>query len=400
MAYTGCPDLKKRFFGEYGVMRRKNLYLMTILSCVASLALQAADVPVLPIGSAAPDFSLPGVDGKTYALKDFSSAKVLLIAFISNHCPEAQAYEDRLIKLTNDYKDKGVTVVAINPNSPKGVRLDELGYTDLDDTFESMKIRAAYKKFNFVYLDDGETQKVSLTYGPRVTPHYFVFDAERKLRYEGRMDDNNREEYVKVHDLQNALDAVLSGKEVAVKSTKTAGCSTKWADKQPSVVAWNEKVAAEPVTVELIDADGLKTLRKGDPEKLRLVNFWDTGCGPCIAEMPELVTINRSFRHRAFEFITVSTNKPDEKADALTILKKKQVSTKNYVFGDVDGYKLRAAFDPEWDASNPYTMLIGTKGEVLYKANGRIDGVELKRAIVKALKELNHGLVMDPPKKK
>jgi thiol-disulfide isomerase/thioredoxin len=129
------------------------------LSCFAAVfATRAADVPTLAIGSPAPDFSLPGVDGKTYSLKDFAAAKVLLVAFTSNHCPEAQAYEDRLIKLTNDYKDKGVAVVAINPNSPKGVRLDELGYTDLDDTFASMKIRAEYKKFNFPYLDDGETQ--------------------------------------------------------------------------------------------------------------------------------------------------------------------------------------------------------------------------------------------------
>ena len=111
-------------------------------------------------------------------------------------------------------------------------------------------------------------------------------------------------------------------------------------------------------------------------------------------------TIDRSFRHRAFEFITVATNKPDEKADVMTILKKKQLSNKNYLFGDVDGYKLRAAFDREWDAANPYTLLIGAKGEVLYKANGPIDALELKRAIVKGLKELNHGLVMDLPKKK
>src|SRR5579862_270272 len=380
-------------------MRFAHRFALFAAALVFSLC--AAEFPTLAIGSPAPDFSLPGVDGKTYSLKDFAAAKFLLVAFISNHCPESQAYEDRLIKFTNDYKDKGVAVVAINPNSPKGVRLDELGYTDLDDTFESMKIRAAYKKFNFPYLDDGATEEASKLYGPRVTPHYFLFDSERKLRFCGRMDDNNREEFVKVHDLRNAIDALLEGKEIAVKTTPTAGCSTKWAGKEKEVKAWMDKVAAEPVTVDLIDADGLKALRKNEGSgKLRLVDFWDTGCGPCIIEMPELVKINLSFRHRAFDFITVATHKPDEKPDVTTVLTKKHASNKNYLFGDVDGYKLRAVFDPDWDASNPYTVLIGAKGEILYKANGPIDPIELKRAIVKALKELNNGAVMDPPKKK
>ncbi len=369
------------------------------LSCVVS-RINAADIPTLPIGSPAPDFTLKGVDDKMYSLKDFASAKILLIAFTSNHCPEAQAYEERLITLTNDYKDKGVAVVAINPNSPKGLRLDELGYTDLGDTFEEMKIRSAYKKFNFPYLDDGEKEDVSKAYGPRVTPHYFVFDAERKLRYCGRMDDNNIEKYVKVRDLRNALDEMLAGKEVTVKTTHTSGCSTKWATKEDNVKEFMDNLAKEPVDVELIDEAGVKALRKNDSGKLRLIDFWDTTCGPCIRELRDLVTINRQYRHRAFEFIAVATNKPSEKGDVLEVLKRFQLSNKNYLFGDVDTYKLKAAFDPDWDAANPYTLLIGTKGEILYKANQPVNTLELKRIIVKALSELNNGLVMDPPKKK
>ncbi len=374
----------------------KSAALIFVLSAAVA---GAADVPTLAIGAAAPDFSLKGVDDKTYTLKDFASAKILLIAFTSNHCPEAQAYEERLKKLTSDYKDKGVAVVAINPNSPKGLRLDELGYTDLGDTFEEMKIRAKHKQFNFPYLDDGETQETAKKYGPRVTPHYFVFDAERKLRFCGRMDDNNREEFVKTHELRDALDAMIAGKEVEVKTTKTAGCSTKWLEKSGGVQAYMEKLDKEEVSVEPIDAAGLTALRKNESGKLRLVDFWDTGCGPCMAEFHELVTINRMYRHRAFELVTVATNKPDEKGDVLEFLKLKHASNKNYVFGDVDGYKLRAAFDKDWDAANPYTLLIGTKGEILYKANGVFDVLELRRAIVKGLKELNKGAVMDEKKK-
>ncbi len=386
--------------GLFSLSRRTAGAALIIFSSFVFMPLNAGDIPTLAIGSPAPDFSLPGVDGKTHSLKDFASAKILLIAFTSNHCPEAQAYEDRLIAIASDYKDKSVAVVAINPNSPKGLRLDELGYTDLGDTFEEMKIRAEFKKFNFPYLDDGEKEEVSKAYGPRVTPHYFVFDSERKLRYCGRLDDNNREEYVTIRDLRNALDDLLAGKEVKVKTTPTNGCSTKWATKEDNVKAWMDKIAKEPVEIAAIGADELKALRQNESGKIRLVDFWDTTCAPCMLELPELVTINRMYRGRRFEFIAIATNKPDEKDDVLDVCKRFQMSNKNYVFGDVDTYKMKAAFDPDWSAANPYTVLIGAKGEILYKANKPVEPLELKRAIVKALKELNRGVVMDVNKKK
>jgi len=135
-------------------------------------------------------FCLPGVDGRTHCLRDYAASKVPVIAFTCNHCPTAQLYESRLKRLAADYADKGVTIVAIQPNSPKAVRLDEMGYTDVGDSFEEMTLRGAYRHFNFPYLYDGETQKVSRAYGPSATPHLFIFDGERKLRYQGRIDNN------------------------------------------------------------------------------------------------------------------------------------------------------------------------------------------------------------------
>ena len=112
-------------------------------------AIPYQETPTLAIGSKAIDFKLPNYDGKFYSLKDFASAKVLVIIFTCTHCPTAQAYEDRMIKVTNDYKAKGVQVVAISPNSPNGLLLEELGYSDLNDDFENMKIRAKEKQYNF-----------------------------------------------------------------------------------------------------------------------------------------------------------------------------------------------------------------------------------------------------------
>ena len=202
----------------------------------AALTVQAIDPKTLEIGAKAPDFKLMGTDGKTYSLARFSKSKVLVVVFTCNHCPTAQAYEDRIIRLTNDYKAKGVQVVAISTNDPSAVRLDELGYTDLSDTFEEMKIRYKAKKYNFPYLYD-ETQEVAQAYRAACTPDFFVFDAHRKLAYRGQLDDSRPKNGLPVtgEDLRNALDLILSGQSAPAEQRPSIGCNIKWhAGKEPS----------------------------------------------------------------------------------------------------------------------------------------------------------------------
>lgn len=173
----------------------------------------------MPLGTAAPPFSLPGVDARTYSLDSFADAKLLVVVFTCNHCPYAIACEDRLIAIQNDYRDKGVQLVAINPN-------DAEKYPD--DSFDKMKERAADKSFNFPYLRD-ETQEVARAYDAACTPDIFVFDADRKLLYNGRIDDNWKEpENVMRHELRELLDAALHGETVDFAHTPSMGCSIKW----------------------------------------------------------------------------------------------------------------------------------------------------------------------------
>lgn len=368
-------------------MKRIILLLAFWLSaCVCGLA-ETKPVETLALGAAAPAFALRGVDGRVYRLRNFARAKVLVVVFTCNHCPTAQAYEERLKKLSAEYRPKGAMLVAISPNDNKSVRLDELGYTDLGDSLAEMKIRARDRQFNFPYLYDGDTQQVSRAYGPVATPHAFVFDAARKLRYVGRIDNSERESLVKRNDLREAVDALLAGREVEVSQTKSFGCSVKWAGKVETVKNFMDKLAAEPVTVEMADAEAMRALRQNKSGKLRLVNLWATWCGPCRTEFPELVTINRMYRHRAFEMVTVAANFPDEQKEVLAFLQQQQASNRNLLFADTDKYKMMEAFDPEWNNAVPYTMLIGTSGEVLYKVQGPVDPLELRRAIVKNLKE-------------
>lgn len=350
-----------------------------------SLFMQAVpptDPPTLGIGTKAPDFSLPAVDGKTYSLGDFSSARILVIVFTCNHCPTAQAYEDRIKQLASDYKPKGVQLAAIMPNDPGSVRLDELGYTDLGDTFEDMKIRAKDRQFNFPYLYDGETSATAMKYGPKATPHVFIFDKDRILRYTGRIDDGEKPGTAKTHDVRNALNALLEGGEVPIPLTKTFGCSIKWPEKEESaakaLAAWDK----EPVSIDDLSIADLKKLLKNETVEYKLINVWATWCGPCVTEFPHLIEMNRMYRNREFEMITISMDEPSRKDKALYFLNKKHASMTNYIYSGTDKYAFIEAFDKSWDGALPMTLLVAPGGEVVYKKMGEIDPLTVKRAVV------------------
>jgi len=370
-------------------MRGMNPFRATLLLMLAMVcpALAAENPRTLALGATAPDFNLPGVDGRDWALKDFANSKVLVVIFTCNHCPTAQYYEERIKRIATDYKAKGVALVAISPNDPKSVRLDELGWTDLSDSFAEMKIRAKDQEFNFPYLYDGETETVSRAYGAVATPHAFVFDAARKLRYAGAIDDSERVAKVTKHYLRDALDAVLADKEPPAAQTKVVGCSVKWAGKEAQVRTYMEKLAAEPVTLGKADADTLSALRKNGSGKFRLVNFWATWCAPCVAEFHEFVEVNRMYRHRDFEFVAVSLNQPDEEKRVLDFLKSKQASNHNLIFASAGREPLINAFNPQWQGEVPYTVLLDPEGKVIYSQTDSVDFLALKRAIVKALNE-------------
>ena len=356
--------------------------LLPVLLWAAVDGRALAEPATLEIGSPAPDFNLPGVDGRSYKLSDFSDAKVLVVVFTCNHCPTAQAYEKRINALANDYRGKGVALVAISPNDPQAVRLDELGYTDLSDSFEEMKIRAKDHKFDFPYLYDGADEKVSRAYGPTATPHVFIFDQDRKLRYVGRIDNSEKPDKVTSSDTRNAIEALLSGRKVPVERTKTFGCSIKWSDKRASVKSAFQEWAKEPVSLQPIDEKGIAALMRNGSKKLRLINVWATWCGPCVVEFPELVTINRMYRGREFELITISADTPENREQALAFLKKQQASATNYIFNIDDKYKLVEAVDKEWPGALPYTILVEPGGKIIYRVQGELSPLELKKAIV------------------
>ena len=372
-----------------------------------ALSLSAADgekVSPLEIDSAAPDFKLPGVDGKDHTLADYADADVLAVLFTCNHCPSAQGTESRYKKLVADYAKAGASfqMVAISPNDPLSVRLNELGYAVYNDTLEEMVKHAKAEEFNFPYLYDGETQSVARAYGCVATPHVFIFDKERKLRYQGRFDDSKfgDDSTVKIEDARLAIDALLAGKPVENPTTRAHGCSTKWAYKRDLVTKYDEEFEAKEVSLDMISAKGVEALVANNTDKLRLINLWATYCGPCLAEMPHLVEIGRQFETRGFDMITISLDDPSMNEEALKILKRNHAAlprlteqtvkeegrnTNNYLWAGGDADALAEVLDEEWEGGAPYTLIIAPGGEIIYRQADEIDPDTVKRFIVDKL---------------
>jgi peroxiredoxin len=382
-------------------MNLKPLLLGWLVALLSPLT-AAEPPPVMAIGAKAADFKLPGIDGKTHALGDFAEAKVLVVMFTCNHCPEACAAAPRMAALDADYRDKGVAFVAINGNHPDALRPDELGYSPYNDSFEEMKPFATEYGWKFPYLYDGETQKVTTSYGAQATPHVFVFDEKRTLRYNGRMDDAGRKSGpVGKSYVVDAIDALLAGNEVEVKTTRAVGCSTKWLDKRESVKADQAKWEALEVELDSLDAAAAAKLRENKTGKLRIVNLWSTTCGPCVAEFPALVETGRRFQNRPVELITISLDPPADREKVRKFLKSRHAAvpprtkesvlkegrtTNNYLFeGNPDD--LAEALDPKWGGALPLTLLVAPGGEIVWRSNDEIDAVALRRAVVGWLDE-------------
>jgi thiol-disulfide isomerase/thioredoxin len=283
-------------------------------------------------------------------------------------------------------------VVAVSPNDPLSIRLDELGYTDLGDTLDDIRIRARERGFKFPYLYDGETQAMSLKYGPIATPHVYVFDKARKLQFSGRIDDKEDPSKATTHDTRDAIDALLAGNPVAVPTTKVFGCSVKWADKRGSVADGLKKWAAEPVSLEVAGDAAIKEIVKNPTDKLRLVNVWATWCGPCVTEFPDLVALHRTYRGRKVEVVTISADQPDKKDAALEFLKKEQASSRNVLFEKGDPYALIELVDPEWRGALPHTILIAPGGKIIQRSEGAFDLLKVKKGIVGYLGRYYHSV--------
>jgi peroxiredoxin len=348
----------------------------------AKKGIQPNEHPVLAVGSSIPDFNLPGVDGKMHKPGEWASAKVLAIVFECNHCTTSQLYEGRLEKIVADYKSKGMAIVSINPNNPKSVRYDEMGYTDMNDSLAEMKTRMQFRGFQWPYLYDGETQEVANKFGVVATPHIYLFDKDRKLQYEGRIDDNQREDLVKVQDARNALDAMFAGKPVAVTDTKAFGCTTKWLAKSGDIDQEMNRFKAAPVTIEAATADQVKTLRANATDKPTLLYVYPSKCATCAADFPDVMkTYWMYHKERGFDLTTIAEGPAADESAVLEMLKGQLAWNPNKLYTG-DHASLQTALGVTWKAGTPLTLVIAPGGKIVYQKDGKADILQARRQVL------------------
>jgi peroxiredoxin len=363
----------------------RRLLLLAVMAA-SCFACGPSGPPGRVIGSPAPDFTLPGADGRTHSLADYAGSPVLVFVLTCNSCPVSQLYESRIQKLHEDYRGRGVAVVAVNANEPAAMRLADLAYTDAGEALEDMRSRAEHRHLDYPYLSDGEAQALTRRLGVTALPHAFVFDRARTLRYEGRIDDNTRESLVQSRYVRDAIDALVAGGRVPLAHTAVEGCPVKGLTR-PGPDADLARFEQAPVPLQMAGAGELQRLRKNGTGKLLLINFWATWCAPCASEFPDLEATYRRFEPRGLEFVTVSVNDPAERPAVQQFLDSQHASHDNRLFATPDVYGLQAAFDPEMPAPVPFTLVLAPNGDVVYQELGELTLAKLRRAILANLPE-------------
>ncbi len=361
-----------------------------LLSCGASqvnfkadpTALAEQEVQILSLGDDMPSFNLIDATNQNWFSSKNLEGNPSVIIFMSNHCPISQGYEERMQKLASDYADKGVQVVAISPNSPLAISSEDLEYSDVGDTYDEMVIRARDRDFSFPYLYDGDDHQVSIQFGPKVLPHAFLFDKEGKLKYNGLLDNAYQTGRANAERLRSAINSILENRSIIRAETVPFGCKVKWSwlieEKASKDTLWQQK----PVSLQTINADSLKTLLTNFSHRARLFNFWATWCAPCKKELPEIVEMQRRYRDRPLEVITVCLDKVEKADEALVFLDFIHAAGPNFLVAEENQEKLVEKIDPEWDGTLPHTMLVEPYGEITTRWQGAIDPLDVRQTVV------------------
>ena len=335
----------------------------------------------LEIGSPAPDFDLPGVDGQCWRLADFVMRRSWRSSSPATTARPLKPTRTESSSCIEDYKDRGVSLVAISPNDPQALRLDELGYTDVGDSLEDMKIRAKDRGFQFPYLYDGETQAVSAAYGvlrhaPRL---HLSTQVASCAMWDGLTTRTSRRPTS--HDARNAIDAMLAGRPVPVATT-SASAAPPSGPTSGSPHGRASRPGARGGRTRTDRPGRRPELAANDTEKLRLVNVWATWCSPCVAELPELTADASHVSPPQVRIDHDQRGRPRQGQEALEMLKEHHVSCKNYLFDSDDRYQLMEALDKESPGPVPYTVLIAPGGKVIYRHDGPLEPREVRKAVV------------------
>ncbi|MBL8203190.1 MAG: redoxin domain-containing protein [Blastocatellia bacterium] len=345
--------------------------IVFVATLVLLFSLSTFSQPVkLTVGQAAPDFALKDTTGKAHSLKAYRGQTVV-IGFVGTKCPIANAYITRMNGIAAEYKARNVVFLGINSNVNEPLKL--------------VKEHAAKSKYVFSILKDN-SHVIADAYGAMVTPEMYIIDGQGVLRYHGRVDNASDEKRVERHDLRVALDEMLAGKPISKPDLKAFGCVIKRANEKAMAMSQKSAPATESPVALLKPADFHK-LKADSQGKVLLINFWATWCAPCVAEFPEFVMIDKTYRAKGVRMVSISTDdKSDLEGAVIPFLKKQKAEFESFLSDSDDPQELIDVVDKNWSGALPATFVFDKQGKLVFTKYGIIDREELLKTLDNALK--------------
>ncbi len=353
------------------------------LALLCAIALQS--IYALENGDQMPNFRLKGTDGKIHDSDAYASWPLLAIVFISNHCPVSQSFQEELLLLEKDFAAKGFKLIAVSPNDPQAIPPDELAFSDLGDSYAEMKIRAKDLNYTFPYLYDGLSQDVSQAFGVRVTPHAYLFDANRSLRYSGRIGDSKNPSNRNRQELRQALKALMGGGSPKVEEGPTFGSSIKWKKNRHLVQKINERFSRETIVLKHADKRTYAFIRKNVSSRPKLIYVWSSRDENHREDLLKISALHKIYRKRGIEFITACIDGVDEREKTHNILRNTLCSSQNYIS---EGTEISPFADLRGESSDritPFLGLLDYSGKISYRSTKGIYEIEIKKEVLKTL---------------
>lgn len=331
------------------------------------------------IGERPPEFELTDLDGRPHRLSEYLGRPVLL-TFHSVRCPISRAYTERLRTLGNDYgPPHSLKVLAINASANESDEEVRTGMKEAGLPFPVLRDRAG---------------RMADQYGVARTPHVFLLDGRGYLRYQGRIDNSHQPRSVTRSDLREALDEVLAGRPVRIPETVAMGCPIVRSVEAPPIVGLAQGAKGTPTEarekaippVRLLKPEGYAPLLRQSAGSVVVVNFWATWCGPCVAEFPELVRLDRELRERGVRFIGISADDPEDlQSKVIPFLRNQQASYPNFIQQVNDPQEMIDVVRKDWPGTLPATFVYDPNGRMVYTRLGIFDREDLRREIEKVL---------------
>ena len=332
-----------------------------------------------------PPFQLPGIDGLIYDSTEFKKSELLAIVFLSNHCPTSQIFQHSIIPLAKEYRNKGLVVVAISPNDPEAILPDELSHSALGDTLPEMALRAKELQYPFPYLYDGKTQEVAKAYGVRVTPHAFLFDKKRKLRYSGKIGDPKTPEQADRQYLELAVNSLIHGSEPRIVHTPAFGNSIKWIKNRIITEKTMARYARESVYLKKATITNIQFVRKNNAKRPKLIYVWSNQDKNNRQELLQLAAIHKIYRKRGLKLVTICVDGSDFTDVAKKLLIETQSSGTNYICSGAEISPVVDLRAEEGIETTPFLGLLTSEAKIFYRSTKGLEPLTIKRHILEAL---------------